>query len=123
MSNIIGCLYFVRWSHQSMRRNKNAKQRNKEATKLGWKGTGASLGQDGAWGFPQLHHHTLWGFGTFPSEHKSAISQIVISECKRQTWYTGAGASWACRDSWAPQSVLHSFGFGQAKLKPKLEFV
>lgn len=49
---ITGCLYFVRWIHQSVKRNQNVKQWNEEPAKLGWKYTGASLGQHNAWGFP-----------------------------------------------------------------------
>lgn len=68
-------LVFVRWS---LRRNKNAQQWNKEPTKLGRKCTGASLGQHSAWGFPQLHRHTLWSLSSFPSEQRNGNSHRLL---------------------------------------------
>lgn len=54
---ITGWSYFLRWVHQSIKRNKNIKWWNKEPAKLAWKYAVASLGQHIAWGFPQLHCH------------------------------------------------------------------
>lgn len=93
---ITGCFYFVRWSHQSVKSNKNAKLWKKEPAELDWKCTGASLGQHGARASPELHGHSFGVLVPSLQNKESHFTGIVSSECERQSWCTGA--SWACRN-------------------------